>query len=217
MAAKQLRTILFTVLAAFFLIAMACAQNENGMAKPAQPTPNSNNSMNRAASQTSGSAKSLSAHDQQFLETLAKSSEGEVTLGKLVEQKTTNPQVKEFAQRMVHDHSILDAQAKRIMSQFGLQPPPPMTTGQQQLHAQLLNESGKQLDNTYMQAQIKEHEKDLSEITPEAQQGEKLQPSDPTVSELAEEARPVVLQHLQLAQTIAKEIGANPTQSAMSK
>lgn len=47
-----------------------------------------------------------------------------------------------------------------------------MTAGQQQLKAQLEKESGKQLDDTYMAAQVQEHEKDLSGVMPE-----RLQPS----------------------------------------
>ncbi len=214
MRQKHLRTKLFTVLASFILVTMASAQSDTGMAKPGASAPS--NSMNNADAM-SNSPKSLSLHDKQFLESLAKGSEGEVALAKIVVQKTTNSQVKDFAERMIHDHSMLDAQAKKVFAQFGLQPPPPMTPGQQQLKAQLEKESGQQLDDTYIAAQVKEHEKDLSAVTPEAEHGEKLQPSDPTVTELAEEARPVIQQHLQLAQTIAKEIGANPSSSDMAK
>ena len=196
------------------------------MAKPTQPTPSSQNSMNDSANENNNmnnsaqpmqTHKPLSSQDKQFLEKLAKSSEGEVALGKYVEQKATTPQVREFAERMVHDHSILDAQAKKVFADFGLQPPPPDTAGQQKLQAELDKESGKKFDDTYIDAQIKEHEQDLSLITPEADHGQKLVPSDPTVSELAEEVRPVVYQHLKLAQQVAKEIGASSAQSGMSK
>lgn len=211
---KHLKIKLFTVLASFILVTMAFAQSDTGVRKPAESEPS--NSMNNADSMNN-SATSLSAHDKQFLETLAKGSEGEVALANVVVQKTSNSQVKDFAERMIHDHSMLDAQAKKVFAKFGLQPPSPMTPGQQQLKAQLEKESGKQLDDTYMAAQVKEHEKDLSAVTPEAEHGEKLQPSDPTVTELAEEARPVIQQHLQLAQAIAKEIGASPSSSDMAK
>jgi putative membrane protein len=229
MLQNQLKAILFATLASFLLMTMAAfAQNDTGMAKPAQPMPSSQNSMNNSANENhannmNNSAqpiqthKPLSSQDKQFLDKLARGSEGEVALGKYMEQKAANPQVKEFAERMVHDHSILDAQAKKVFADFGLQPPPPDTAGQQKLQAELDKESGKKLDDTYIDAQIKEHEQDLALITPQADHGEKLVPSDPTISELAEEVRPVVEQHLQLAQMVAKEIGATPAQTAKMK
>ena len=214
MRQKSLKIKLFPLLLSFFLVTMASAQSETSMTKPGESAPP--NSMSNADT-TNNSARSLSPHDQQFLDSLAQGSEGEVALAKIVVQKTTNPQVKDFAERMIGDHSMLDTQAKKVFAEFGLQPPSPMTPGQQQLKVQLEKESGKQLDETYMAAQVKEHEKDLSAVTPEAEHGEKLHPSDPTVTELAEEARPVIQQHLQLAKMIAKEIGASPSSSDMAK
>jgi putative membrane protein len=163
---------------------------------------------------SNSSSNSLSAHDQQFLEKLAKSSEGEVENAKLIESKTSNPQVKEFAQRMIHDHTLLDGQVKTILQKYGMSVPPAMTPEQQQLHSELEKESGQKLEQTYVQAEVKEHQQDIQMITPEADHEAKLEPSDPTVGELAEEARPVLEQHLKLAEEVARDVGVNPASAS---
>jgi hypothetical protein len=93
---------------------------------------------------------------------------------------------------MVHDHTILDSQVKAAFTKLGMQMPQPMTSSQYQLRNKLQNESVKHLDDAYMQEQIKSHEKALRMVTPVADQGEKLQDSNPTIVELTEEVRPGV-------------------------
>jgi putative membrane protein len=210
---KQITTAFCSAALSLFLVTAAAAQSNpaqtNSGQNPLRATPNSTNN--------STQPQELSAHDRQVLDYLAKQSPGEVEISQMVESKTTNPQVKEFAQRMVHDHAILDSQVKAAFTKLGMQMPQPMTSGEDQLRSKLENESGKQLDDTYIQAQITGHEKVLRMVTPVADQGEHLQDSHPTIVELTEEIRPVLYQHLQLAKMVAKEIGAAPAQSASAK
>jgi len=165
-----------------------------------------------SAQQNSANASSnngLSAQDRQFLEHMAKDSQGEVQLARMVQAKTNDPHVKEFTQRMIDDHTALDQQIRQVMSKHGMSMPAPMTVEQQQLQKKLQGLSGQQLDRAFMEAQVKGHEEDVQKVSPEAQRDSQLLPKDPAVAELAKEAKPVLQEHLQLARQVASQVGAN--------
>lgn len=157
------------------------------------------------------SQNQLQPQDKQFLEHLAKDSQGEVQLSQMVASKTSNPQVKEFAQKMMHDHTLLDHEVQQVMQKHGLQMPPAMTAEQKQLEEKLQGLSGSQFDQAFMKAQVQGHEQDVQAVTPIAQQEKQLQPTDPSVAELAQEALPVLRDHLQLAKQVASEVGVSTT------
>lgn len=157
---------------------------------------------------SNNSGNALSQQDQQFLNHLARDSQGEVQVSQFVLGKTSNPQVKEFAQRMIHDHSMLDNQLQQVLSKHSMSMPQPMTSEQNQLMQKLQGLSGKQLDQAFMQAQVKGHQQDVAKISPFASHDTKLQPADPDVAETAKESLAVIKQHLQLAQQVEQQIGS---------
>jgi len=170
------------------------------------------------SSATPSSSNSLSSQEQHFLDHIAKDSQGEVQLGKMAESKTSNPQVKEFAQKMVHDHTTLDQQIQQVMSKHGMSMPAPMTAEQQQLQKKLQGLSGQQFDRAYMAAEVKGHEQAIAGVSPHARNEDQLKPSHPDVAELAQEVNPVLKDHLNLAKQVAPEVGANTTsQSAEAR
>lgn len=160
---------------------------------------------------TKGQASSrsnLNTQEQHFLDQLAKGSQGEVQISQMVESKTNNPQVKEFAQRMVHDHTVLDSQVKQLLAKHAMPMPQPMTAEQKQQDNKLKNLSGQQLDRAYMTAQVKDHEQDVQKVSQQAKAANQLKPPDPGVAELSQEALPVLQEHLDLAKKVASEVGA---------
>ncbi len=173
-----------------------------------------------AAAQTQGQQqnstnnKQLSSQDRQYVEHMAKGSQGEVQIAQMVESKTSNPQVKEFAQRMVHDHTLLNQQLKQLMEKKGMTMPAPMTAQQKQLKAKLEGMSGAQLDKTFMQAQVKDHEQDVQQAEKHAQNAKQMQPSDPDVAQLAQESLPVLREHLTLSKQLSSQLGGGTTTSA---
>lgn len=153
----------------------------------------------------------LSQHDQHFLKQMAKDGEGEVQIAQMVESKTSNPQVKEYAKRMISDHRNLDRQIAQLMAKKGVTKPQPMTAEQKQLKTKLQGLSGSALDKAFMQAQVKDHQEDVREVSKVAQRDKQLQPSDPAVAQLAQEALPVLKGHLNMAKQVAGEVGAPMT------
>jgi len=82
----------------------------------------------------------------------------EMNSSKLV-MNSRNPQVKQFAQHMVHDHTQSTAMVKRAAMRAHLHPAPPhMDAMQTRMVAQLRQASGPARDRLYLQQQQQAHQ-----------------------------------------------------------
>src|SRR5882724_3300323 len=136
----------------------------------------------RAETTPTGEGSSLSAKDKIFMKKAAKGGMMEVTMGKMAEQNAQSDDVKSFGKRMVTDHSKANDELKSIASKKGVQLPSKEPTTKWSS------------DKAYMDAMVKDHEKDLAEFQEEAKSG-----SDPDVKKFAEDTAKVVQEHLELA------------------
>src|SRR5438046_9796137 len=97
-----------------------------------------------------------SAKDKTFMKKAAKGGMMEVAMGKLAEQNGQSDDVKSFGKRMVTDHSKANDELKSIASQKNVTLPakePKISWSS---------------DKVYMDAMVKDHEKDLAEFQGEA-------------------------------------------------
>jgi putative membrane protein len=182
------------VLCCVALTGFALAQQNNG----------------QQGSMATNTSSSLPSSDQQFLDHLAKDSRGEVQISKMVEAKTTNPEVKDYAKRMIHDHMMMDRQLHQVMAKHGLPVPQGITSEDQQLQSKLQGLSGQQLDQAYMRAQIQDHEQDVQQVSQKAKSDQQLSPAHPDVAQFAQESLPVLQDHLQLAKSVGAKVGVSP-------
>ncbi len=106
----------------------------------------------------------------------------EVAMGTLAEQNAQNEDVKSFGKRMVTDHSKANDELKSIASKKGVQLPTKEPTVKWTS------------DKAYMDAMVKDHEKDLAEFKEEANSG-----SDPDVKKFADDTAKMIQEHLDLA------------------
>jgi putative membrane protein len=127
-------------------------------------------------------SSSLTAKDKTFMKKAAKGGMMEVAMGKVAEQNSQSEDVKAFGKRMVTDHGKANDELKSIASKKGVQLPSkePATKWSS--------------DKAYMDAMVKDHEKDLAEFQEEAKSG-----SDPDVKKFAEDTAKVIQEHLELA------------------
>ena len=134
----------------------------------------------RAADTTGGS--SLSEKDKTFMKKAAKGGMMEVAMGQVAEQKAQSEDVKSFGKRMVTDHGKANDELKSIASKKGFQLP-------SKEHSIKWTS-----DKAYIDAMVKDHEKDLAEFKEEANSG-----SDPDVKKFADDTAKMVQEHLDLA------------------
>jgi putative membrane protein len=141
-----------------------------------------------------------SSMDKVFVSKAMQGSMAEVQLGQLTLQKSNNAQVKEFAQRMIDDHTKLNEQMKPVAQQLGVTVPDQVSKNDRKTMAKLQSLSGSAYDQAYIKDMVKDHKQDLTEFQMEASSGQ-----DQTVKDAANQGSKVIAQHLQMAQQMAKD------------
>lgn len=138
--------------------------------------------------------------DQAFVSKALEGGVAEVQLGQLAQQKSQSNDVKQFAQKMVSDHSQMGEKwFKPVAKQMGVSEPKGPSKKDKKLIEKLQGLSGQQFDTEYIQAMVKDHKEDLKDFQSEAQMAQ-----DPTVKQIAQQGSTVIQQHLQLIEQIAQ-------------
>jgi putative membrane protein len=188
--------------ATLLLTSAALAQSPGGA--PQQPLP----SQQPQASPGTGTAGTDSGTaptaqnfgDQSFVAKALSGGDAEVQLGQLAEQKSQSDDVKQFAQKMVSDHTQMGEKwFKPVAKQLGVPEPKGPEKKDKKLIAKLETLSGPQFDTEYIQAMVKDHKEDLKNFTAEAQAAQ-----DPNVKQVAQQGANIIQQHLQLIEQVAK-------------
>jgi len=147
---------------------------------------------------------SLDRSDRKFIEDAAVSGMAEVELGKLAQQKATDPQVKQFGEHMVQDHSKANDQLKQTASAKGVQIPTSLDKKHQGEMDKLQKLSGADFDRQYMQRMVSEHKKDVSEFEKAAKSAK-----DSEVKSFASQTLPTLQDHLKMAQSTHDSVKNN--------
>jgi putative membrane protein len=147
--------------------------------------------------QTTGQASPV---DRVFVKKAMQGSMAEVQLGQLTLQKSENEQVKQFAQRMIDDHTKLNEQMKPVAQQVGVDVPAQVSKKDRAVIAKMQGLSGPAYDQAYIKDMVKDHKQDLSDFQMEASSGQ-----DQTVKDAASQGSKVIAGHLQMAQQMAKD------------
>jgi putative membrane protein len=142
----------------------------------------------------------LSSSDRTFATEAAQGGLAEVELGQLALQRGTSPQVKQFAQRMVTDHTQANQDLMQAAKSENLDLPTQVDAQQKSEMDRLRGMSGSAFDTAYMQHMLQDHRKDIAEFQKEAQSGR-----DPALKGFAQKYLPTLQQHLQLAQSTASK------------
>ena len=130
----------------------------------------------------------------------------EVRLGTLAGQKASSPAVKQFAQRMVSDHTTMGNQWTALISRNGLPIKSNLDATQLQTVSQLGSLSGAAFDQAYMSTMVQDHQQDVSRFQ---SLGPSAQSAD--VRQLAASGLARMQQHLSMAQQVASQVGSPGT------
>ena len=137
--------------------------------------------------------------DQKFAADAAKDSMAEIELGKLALDKSKDARVREFAERMIQDHSKANRQLESIAGSWGIFLPSEAGETLQEPMKKLSGLSGKNFDRAYAQAMVKDHEKAVKLF----EQCER-QCANQEVREFAKQTLPVLREHLTMARQMVE-------------
>lgn len=145
----------------------------------------------------------LAQEDLEFATRAAQGGIKEVRLGELAQQQAATPEVQQFGQRMVQDHSESNEQLIQIMQGKGIELPQEMPKEGQELHDDLQQKAGAEFDQAYMDEMVRDHEADIEEFQQYAETGQ-----DRDLKGFAEQTLPILEQHRRLAQQTREQVTA---------
>ncbi|MEG3439717.1 DUF4142 domain-containing protein [Pannus brasiliensis CCIBt3594] len=152
------------------------------------PTTRTGSESNRNVSQSA---------DSPFMMEAARGGMNEVQLGRLAEQKASNPRVKEFGRRMVRDHDRANTKLTKVFDREGMTMPSTTGAKYEATREQLSKLSGAEFDRQYMSRMVEDHTEDVTNFRHEASTGK-----DPQARAWASQTLPTLEEHLNLAKSI---------------
>jgi len=148
--------------------------------------------------------------DKLFAQLLATGGMAEVEFGKIADRKAQSSSVKEFARRMVQDHSRANEQLEKLAKQANIPLPTELGPDEKAMKNELDGTSARGFDLAYMQGQLIGHQKAVILLQYEIGQGQ-----DGELQRFAAESLPVVMGHLEMARAVMAEITAAEPQGTI--
>lgn len=152
-------------------------------------------------SNMSGGSGKVTADDKHFMKEAMEGDMAEIQLAQLAQQKASSGQVKQFAQRMIDDHTKLDAQMKPLAQQFGVDAPTDLSAKHKAVQGKLQALSGAKFDQEYVKAMVSDHREDDQAFLRES-----TLTTDPTLKNAVSQAEPIIAEHLRMAQDLEKSL-----------
>lgn len=147
-------------------------------------------------------AIAASGPDATFYRHAAEGGISEVQLANLALKKSQDPAVKEFAARMVKDHSKANDELRSVAASKNMKLPTKASVAEMATKAKLEVLSGSSFDKSYVKAMVKDHEEDVAEFKKEAASGQ-----DADAKAFATTTLPTLQEHLAMIRSIADKSG----------
>jgi putative membrane protein len=143
--------------------------------------------------------------DQAFVDKAAMGGLAEVQLSKLAMDKGATTDVKQFARKMVEDHSKANMELKQIADKKNLELPTKLDEQHQKIYDQLATLSGASFDKEYMRVMAADHDDATKLFKEQAQRGQ-----DPELKSFAMKTLPTIQKHDDMAHMDQSQMGAQP-------
>ena len=140
--------------------------------------------------------------DRMFFRIATKGGMAEVEMGKLAVTKASSEEVKQFGQKMVADHTMLNASMVPFAQSLGVKMPKHLLKKDSEELAKLEGLSGRDFDQEFLSYMVVNHRTDDKEF-----QGEMRMASDPQLKDAVANAQKLNHQHLLMVQKLAQEQG----------
>ena len=153
-----------------------------------------------------------------FLSKAIEMNQAELELSRMAQGKAENPEVKEYADMMVRDHTEA---LEKLRSAAGVsEGQVPVTKQHQEIYDKLARMTGAEFDTEYMNAMVRDHQEAVQAFehaAENADQGAKTQRQKPGTgaatndAAIAREMLPTLQKHLSKAEQLTKGMGDNST------
>lgn len=202
------------ILVAAFLVAaaLACKKDETTSSDTASTsTTASDTSGTTSTTDTSGTsatsattssaAATLDKKDSEFVTKTAQGGIAEVQISQMAQSKSTNADVKKFADRMVNDHTKANDELKSLATSKGVTLPVDIDDAHRKAADELAKKNGKEYDAAYMKAMVEDHEKVVKAFEAESKDAK-----DADLKSWVTKTLPTIQDHLKMAKETQKKV-----------
>jgi putative membrane protein len=152
------------------------------------------------AAPSAAAGDTLNQEDKTFVKEAALGGMAEVELSKIA-QKSENADVKSFADRMVRDHTMANAQLTTIASGLGSELPKTLDSEHERMRDRLQALHGKAFDEQYMRDMVEDHNKAVKLFQQEERSGHNAE-----LKQFAQNTLPTLEEHQKMAQELSRRL-----------
>lgn len=195
-------TFRLTTLAVAALVAVGCGRKENGGADTAASSILGTDTAAASASSTTPGTWT----DANIFALLDEANMADSAAGALATTKGTSSAVRDFGRRMTRDHHALRVSGEALAKRLKITPTPPaddnlVADSQKNLDNLNSTAKGKDFDKAYIDSEVEAHKRVLELATNGMEQAESTE-----LKNLIQKAAPVIRGHLDLVQSIQKNL-----------
>lgn len=139
--------------------------------------------------------------DELFLKKAAAGNMTEVAMGKMALTRTSNDDVKAFAQKMVDDHTAMENDVEGLAKGMNVTLPTAVPKSEEKTISKMEALKGDAFDKAYASAMVKAHKKDLSEFRSEIASTQNAQ-----IKDLATKGADTIANHLKMAEEMNAKV-----------
>jgi putative membrane protein len=150
--------------------------------------------------------------DAGFLTTAAGAQKAEIALSQMATERAESEKVKQFAHRMIEDHSKASQEVSHLAQTAGITLPEELTAKQQKTAGTFSQLSGAEFDRAYIKHELSDHKKNVAEF---AAQAKKLK--DPQIRQWASATLPVLKEHLMIAKGLAADLKSGSAKTSAKR
>jgi putative membrane protein len=125
----------------------------------------------------------------------------EVQLGQLAVSNASSPQVKQFGQMMVDDHTKANDELKALASELNISLPSALSDKSMKVYNKLAEKTGAEFDKDYIDQMVKDHKDVVDKFKKEADDGKEAR-----LKQWASEKISTLQHHLQLAESAQETV-----------
>jgi putative membrane protein len=162
----------------------------------------------KAATATTAKTTAVASADSGFIKEAADQSVGEVEMARLGADKAASNDVKQFAQKLVDDHTKANGEPTSLAGTKSVDIAE-KSDKHRKMMDKLADKAGVDFDIAFMKQMVSDHKKVVREFDHEAKSGK-----DPDVKAWAEKTLPTLREHLQEAETIYSGLKGTSTTPA---
>jgi putative membrane protein len=195
-------TFKLTALTAAAIVVVACSRKDNADTDTAAAGAGGTDTLPASAAATVPGTWT----DANIFALLDQANMADSAAGALAATKGTSSAVRDFGRRMTRDHHAQRVQGEALAKRLKITPTPPtdenhLVDAQQNLDNLNSTAKGKDFDKAYIDSEVEAHKKVLEIATKAMEQAESTE-----LKNLIQKAAPVIRGHLDLAQSIQKDL-----------